>query len=307
MAISTLTGANAYLLQAELRLCRDAFIKEYGDLALETADIAEWESRKVYDLFGALPFLSPKRMLIIYGMAANKSAGEKVGDLLKQVDETTDLLFVESKIDKRSVVYKTLKKETQLKEYAEMDPRELPRWLHAEARARGGDISLPDATYLVARVGAVQQLLSTELDKLQLYQPVVTRQVIDLLTEQAPLSSIFDLIEAAFAGNLKRAMALYEDQRAQNVEPLAIEALFVWQLHALVLVKTAGNMTPDALAAEAGISPYVARKSAGLASRRTLADLKSYVNDLADIEYSIKSTAVDADELLKNYIISLAQ
>ncbi len=294
------------MLQAEFRARRDAFIKKYGDLALETVDVSDWETRKVYDLFGALPFLSPKRLLIVHGLAANKAAAEKLEDLLQQVDETTDLLIVEPKLDKRGVYFKTLKKRTQLKEYAELDPRDLPRWLHEEARRRGGDLSVADAAYLVSRVGAVQQLLSSELDKLQLYQPVVTRQVIDLLTEQAPLSSIFDLIEAAFAGNLKRALALYEDQRAQNVEPLAIEALFVWQLHALVLVKSAGAMTPDAIAAEAGLSPYVARKSAGLASHRTMNELKGYVTDLADIEYAIKTTAADADELLKNYIISLA-
>lgn len=307
MAVTTLTGTNAYLLGADLRQRRDAFVAAYGDLALETVEVNEWETRRIYDTFGALPFLSPKRMLIVYGLAANKPACEIISSLLEQVDDTTDLLIVEPKIDKRSVFYKTLKKDTQLKEYAELDPRELPKWLHEEARKRGGDISVSDAAYLVARIGPIQQLLSGELDKLQLYQPVVTRGVIDLLTDQAPLSSIFDLIEAAFGGDLKRAMNLYEDQRAQNVEPLAIEALFVWQLHTLVLIKTAGNMTPDALAADAGISPYTARKSAGLASRRSLAELKGYVKDLADIEYSIKTTATDADELMKNYILSLAQ
>ena len=66
-------------------------------------------------------------------------------------------------------------------------------------------------------------------------------------------------------------------------------------------------MPPSEVAAESGISPYVAQKSAGLAGRRTLAELKSYVSDLADIEYAIKTTAVDADELMKNYILSLAQ
>jgi DNA polymerase-3 subunit delta len=302
----TLTGANSYLLGAELRKRRDDFVAEYGDLALETIDIAEWETRKVFDSFGALPFLSPKRMLVVYGMAANKPAGEKIEELLKTVDETTDLLLVEPKIDKRSVLYKVLKKETGLREFAEPDPRDLPRWLVSEAKARGGSLSSADAAYLVGRVGAVQQSLSNELDKLLLYDAKVTRQTIDLLTEQAPLSSIFDLIEAAFAGNLKKAMALYGDQRAQNVEPLAIEALFVWQLHALALVKAAGEMTPDALAAETGLSPYVARKSAGLASRRTMAEVKAYVNDLADLEYAIKTTAADADELMKNYILSLA-
>ena len=305
MAITTFIGVNGFLHGAALQARRDAFVAEHGDLALETVDVADWDTRKLFDILSALPFLSSKRMVIMHGLAANKAAAEKIDDLLAVVPDETDLIITEPKIDKRSVLYKTLKKATKLQEFAEPDPRDLPRWLVSEAKARGGFMTPADATYLVARVGAVQQLLSSELDKLQLYQPVITRATIDLMTEQAALSSIFDLIDAAFSGNLRRAFALYEDQRAQNVDPLAIEALFVWQLNAVVLVKTAQGMSPDAVAADAGISPYVAKKSAGLASRRTLAEIKKYVGDLVQLEYAIKTSAVDADELMKNYILSL--
>ncbi len=295
------------MLQAELRKVRTAFLSEHGDLALEVNDVSDWESRKILDNVSALPFLASKRMVIMQGLAANKAAADKIHEIIEAVSDATDLLIVEPKLDKRGVLYKTLKKEAEVKEFAEPDPRDLPKWLHTEARARGGDISVADAAYLVNRVGPIQQLLSGELDKLQLYQPVVTRGVIDLLTEQAPLSNIFDLIEAAFAGNFKRALDLYDDQRAQNVEPLAIEALFAWQLHAILLIKTAGNMQPDAVAADAGLSPYVARKSAGLASRRTLQELKTYIHDLAELEYTMKTMTADPDELMKNFILTLGQ
>ena len=205
------------------------------------------------------------------------------------------------------MLYKTLKKQTECQEFSELDPRELPRWLTAEAKRRGGEMAMSDAMYLVNRVGAVQQLLSSELDKLLLYNPHITRVTVDLLTEQAPLSSIFDLIDAAFAGNFSKALALYDDQRTQNVEPLAIEALFVWQLHVLLLLKAGGKRSPDTVASEAGISPYVAKKSASLATKRTLAELKNYVNKLLELEYTIKTQGVDADELMKNYILVLGQ
>ena len=305
--ITTLAGTNSYLLQTALRQKRAAFLSEFDSLALEAVDVAEWDTRKLLDMLGALPFLSPKRLVIMQGLAANKPAAEQIEKLLESVDETTDLVIVESKIDKRSVLYKTLKKQTDFHEFTEPDARDLPRWIMGEVKARGGGIGMAEATYLVSRIGAVQQLLSSELDKLMLYQPVIARATIDLLTEQAALSSIFDLIDAAFAGNFKRALDLYADQRSQNVEPLAIEALFVWQLHSVVLMKAAGDKSSDTVAAEAGISPFVARKSAGLAAKRTLADLRRYVSELADLELTIKTTAADADELMKNYILSLGQ
>ncbi len=70
-----------------------------------------------------------------------------------------------------------------------------------------------DAKYLVMRVGANQQTLSNELAKLLSYDKAITRQTIDLLTEQTPQSTIFELLDAAFAGNSKKAMELYAEQR----------------------------------------------------------------------------------------------
>lgn len=303
----TLVGQNSFLLQRTLRQIRNDFIKEQGDFALETVDVADYEVGKILDVLGAMPFLSEKRMVILEGLAANKVAGEQIDKLLEGVSEVTDVVIVEPKIDKRSVLYKTLKKQTDMQDCAEIDARDAPRWLVDEAKRQGGSISVSDASLLVSRVGAGQQLLASELSKLLTYNPTVTKEAVLALTDQAPQSSIFDLIEAAFAGNLKRALALYDDQRAQNVEPLAIEALFVWQLHALVLCKAAGQKSPDAIAAESGISPFVAKKSANLAGKRTMAQLKSYVHELANAEYAMKTSPVDSDEIMKNYIVLLGQ
>ena len=305
--ITSLVGTNSFLLSSALKKRRKAFIDEYGNLAVEVVDVSEWEPRRVFDCFAALPFLSPKRMVIMRGLSANKAASEQIEKLLQAASDSTEIIIVESKIDKRSVLYKTLKKSTTFSEFADGDMRTLPTWLVTEAKARGGHLSMAEATYLVSRVGPNQQMLSSELDKLQLYQPVITRATINLLTERAPQSTIFDLIEAAFSGNLQQALALYEDQRQQNVEPLAIEALFVWQLHALALCKAAGQKTADTIAAESGISLYVAKKSLQLANSRTLAQIKNYVFELAELEQDLKSTSTDADERMKNFIVLLGQ
>lgn len=304
--IKSLVGQNSFLLRQALLLERNKFIAEYGDLALETIDVAEWETGKILDVLSAMPFLSPKRMIIMEGLAANKTANESSEKIFEALSDVTELIIVEPKIDKRSVFFKTLKKLTDLKEFIEIDAKNAPNWLTLEAKARGGSIAISDANYLVSRVGAGQQLLSSELNKLLLYDVAVTRTTIDLLTEQAPLSSIFDLIEAAFSGNVARAFYLYDDQRAQAIEPLAIEALFVWQLHILLLIKTAGQKSSDQIAAESGISPYVAKKSLSLASMRTYSELKSYVTKLAESEHAIKTVSVDPDDILKNFILFLS-
>ena len=105
-----------------------------------------------------------------------------------------------------------------------------------------------DARYLVERVGTNQQLLANEIEKLALYDKDISKESIDLLTEETPQSTIFELLEAAFAGNHRKVQTLYAEQRAMKVEPPQIIALLAWQLHILAIIKTAGDRTPETIA-----------------------------------------------------------
>lgn len=304
--VIVLTGPNGYALQNDLQHLKQNFVKQYGDLAVERIDVSDFSLAQMIDTLSARPFLSEKRLLVVDGLATNKTACADVESWLKFIDEQTEAVIVEPKIDKRSVWYKTLKKLADVRDFQELDVRDAPRWLVEQASLAGGKISLADASYLVQRVGSDQQQLSSELSKIMQLNKNVTRSSVTELTVQAPQSSIFELIEAAFSGDIKRALALYDDQRAQNVEPLAIEALFVWQLHALLLVKLAGQIPAETIASQTAISPYVVKKSIALVRTRTYAQLKNYVAELEKLEYQIKTTSVNADELIKSYILLLA-
>lgn len=304
--IRTLTGANTFLLKRELDAAVAAFLVEHGDLALERIDGQEAELAKIQEAITSLPFLANKKMVVLRAPGANKDFAEKVAQLLSDVPETTDVIIVEPKVDKRSSYYKFLKSKTAFQEFNELDQSALASWLVMTAKGQGGTISSKDANYLVERVGANQQALGNELEKLLLYAPTITRRSIDDLTEAAPQSTIFQLLEAVFAGNVQRAFELYGEQRALKVEPAQIIAMIAWQLHVLAVIKTAGQQSADAIAKEAKISPYVIRKSQGIAHRLTLAKLKALIADLLLIDMRLKREAIDADEALQNYLLKLA-
>ncbi len=149
-------------------------------------------------------------------------------------------------------------------------------------------------------------MLSSELEKLLIYNPKITRGTIELLTEASPQSTIFELLEAAFAGNTKKAMQLYAEQRALKVEAPQIIAMLTWQLHILAIVKTAGERSVDEIARDAKINPFVVRKSQGIARKVKILDLRSWIADLLDIDLKSKRTKLDIDDALQNYILKLA-
>jgi len=305
--IVTLHGENSFDLQRELNKITSSFIKEHGDLALERIDCEEADFTQIQASLTSLPFLSSKKLVVLRRPSTNKQFIEQVEQLLSDIPESTDVLLVEPKLDKRLTYYKYLKKETDFRTYSELDINGMTQWLMSEAKAKNGSMSNSDARYLVERIGISQQLLASDLEKLLLYDSNVTRKTIDLLTDPAPQSTIFQLLEAAFAGNTKYALKLYQEQRAMKVEPIQIIAMLTWQLNILAIIKTAGDRSSQEIAKQAKLNPYVVTKSQGIARKLSLSELKTLVKNLLDIDTASKRTSIDTDDALQHYILKLAQ
>jgi DNA polymerase-3 subunit delta len=305
MAVITITGENAYLRSAELRKVVSGFVADNGDLALERLDGEEADFVRIKEALTSLPFLANKKMVLLSRPSGSKQFAESASELLKDLPDTTELVLAEPKFDKRSSLYKVLKKETDFREFAVLDGLGLATWLVGQAKEQGATLSSADARHLVERIGTNQQQLANELVKLRLYDPKISRQHIDALTEPTPQSKIFDLIDAAFAGNTERAMRLYDEQRQLKVDPLQIIAMFAWQLHVLALLVTAQGQSSDQVARAAKLNPFVVSKSQNLAGRLSSGKVKALIDRLLDIDARSKRQSLDLDDALRHYILSM--
>jgi DNA polymerase III subunit delta len=303
--IITLAGSNSYGLRKRLDELAGKFVKEHGELAVEKIDAEEAEGQAVLDAVQSLPFLAPRKMVIVRNGSLNTSLSGQIEQIIDSAGDSTDLIFYEPAPDKRTSYFKVLKSKTQLEEFNEMDARELARWLAAEAKKQGGQLSQADAAYLVERVGVNQQQLAGELDKLVTYEPKITRDNIDRLTEKTPQSKVFDLLDAAFAGDKEKALELYADQRAQKVEPQTIMAMIAWQLKLLALAKAGSGKSPQQIAKDAGLSPYPVMKAQNLARKIDNEKLRRMVSEALEIDEKSKTKDIDLNEALKTYLVTL--
>jgi len=303
--IVTLAGPNQFLLKKSLDETTRQFMDKYGELALERLDGEDIEPQAVIDAVQSLPFLAERKLVVVRNLSANKLAAEKIEQIISSVATPVSLVFYEPLPDKRTVFYKTLKAKTDLREFTDLDGRGLATWLATEATARRGELKLADANYLVERVGTNQALLGNELDKLIIYDPKISRQNIDLLTEKTPQGKVFDLLDAAFGGNQHRALALYDEQRAQKIEPQAILAMLAWQLNILAVAKHGAGKQPNEIAQDLGVSPYPVSKAAALARQMDAQKIKNLVNEAEKIDRLGKTKAIDLDEALKTYIATI--
>lgn len=304
--IKTLTGNNHFLLKQRLAELADEFVKENGDLALERFDGSEAEPGTLIEAVQSLPLLAERKMVIITDLSQNKPAIDQIEQIISSISESTDIVFYEHQIDRRSSYFKVLKSQTELEEYSRLDGAALSRWVVDEAKKQGAKLAPADAQLLVRRTGENQLLIKNELDKLITHDPEIDRNSIELLVEETPQSRVFDLLDSAFAGQKQRALKLYGDQRAQKVEPQIILAMISRQLWLISLAASSEGRGAREIASDAGLnSAYPAEKAAQLARRLSLARLSRLTEQLYEIDRQAKTKSIDLDEALKNYLLSI--
>ena len=304
--ITTLTGENDALRQEALGQIVGRYVAGHTDIGLERLDGEDADYARMHEAAQSLPFLAARKLVVLRSPGANKDFAEHFEQFVGDVPETNDVVLVEPKLDKRLTYYKQLKKLTDFREFAVLDANGLVRHLVDYTKEQGGILSAGDARMLIDRVGTNQLTLQHEVDKLVAYAPKVSRQSIELLTERTPQSSIFELLDAAFAGNVRRAMQLYDEQREMRVEPQQIIAMLVWQLYILAIAKAAGQRSADAVAKEAKLSPFTVRKSQDLVRRISGPRLKQLISDLRVFDTRLKSESINADEVVRYYLLAIA-
>src|SRR5438309_10949459 len=127
--ITTLSGDNSFAWQQALNNLVQSFITEHGELALERLDGEEASFDRLREALVSLPFLAPQKLVILRAPSANKQFAAGIEQLLPELPETNTVVIVEPKLDKRQAYYKFLKKETDFKDFPELDANGFAKWL----------------------------------------------------------------------------------------------------------------------------------------------------------------------------------
>ena len=151
--ITTLTGENDVLRQQALVELVNGFVAEHSDMALERLDGEEASFERMREAVQSLPFLAPRKLVVLRTPGANKEFTEKFEQFTDDIAETNHVVIVEPKLDKRLSYYKLLKRDTNFQEFAVLDGNSLARYAVDYAKSKGGTLSAADARLLIDRIG----------------------------------------------------------------------------------------------------------------------------------------------------------
>lgn len=304
--ISVYSGNNWFKIKQEIDLQIQKFLETNDRMNIERFNGLEADFNQIMGALTSVSLFTESKLVIIDTLSAQKKATENPGEFFSRIDDYTSLIVIEQTVDKRSIYYKYLKKLPGFKEFNQMDEASLAKWTIDYVSSKDGNIAPSDARYLVERVGVDQSNLENELIKLVQYNKQVTRDTIDLLTDELPTSTIFTLIETAFSGDLKKALQFYEEQRAMKVEPQAIFGMLVWQMHIVSVVSASKNKDISRLSSETGINSFVLGKAKRIADRLGKQGVIEFLDFMANIEKTSRSQTYDFDDAMRLAIVKLA-
>lgn len=305
--IGVVTGPNSFAAREYLNSEVASFKKTHGDFSVEKIDVQDSEYDQIIRAVQETSFLVAEKLIVISNISTQKKITEEFEKFKEKIAEGNRVLIYEPKPDKRSIFYKTLKKQKDFREFSEIDEIDLRQWLNGLVVKENGKISQPDVTYLINRVGNNQEKLKNEFEKLIRFDKNITRDNIDILTEATPQGSVFNLLDVAFSADHKKTILLYEDQRAQGVEPLNIFSMIVWQIHNVALVNSAGDKSADEISSASGLSPFVVKKSQLISKRLGRSRIESILQKLSELDLLFKTVTIDQDTAIKNLLVYLAR
>ena len=290
----------AYLLYGE-----EAYLKKQYKDKLTKAMLPEGDTYAYYegkgtnpaeliDLAETMPFFADRRLIVVENSGFFKNATPELADYIKNMPETACFLFVESEVDKRGKMYKSVKDKGRAVEMGRQDEKTLLYWLAGMVKKEGKQIKESTARYLVAKTGTDMENLEKEMEKLFSYtlgQTEITVQDVDEICTTQITNKIFDMVEAVATKQQKRALHYYYDLLALKEPPMRILYLLSRQFKLLMEVKdlSGRGYEKSQIAKTAGLHPFVAGKYIKQCHSFSKEELRSIIEDAANMEEMVKT------------------
>lgn len=225
---------------------------------------------------------------------AGNRAQEALINYISEIPETTCLLFIEKKVDKRLKIYKQVVKQGLALEFNRIKEGELANWVRKGFRALGKEISGDAAQYLVAICEDDMYFIRNEIFKLAAYvspKNEVTINDIKLLVIPTIKSVIFDLLDAVVGKNTQKALTLLNDMLILKEPEQKIMSMLSKQTGEILKLK----IMMDERASQAQINevfkgkhPYAMRIMTQQASRMDTGYLRKFLKACVDAEMNYK-------------------
>ena len=262
--IYLLYGEEAYLKKLYKNRFVKAMVPEGDTMNYRYFEGKNTNPKEIIDLAETLPFFSERRLIVLENTGFLKNATPELAEYLKNMPETTYMIFVESELDKRGKLYKAIKEKGHIVELKRQDEKTLIRWILGMAKKE--KLQMSNHTEITA--ADIDEICTTQIG-----------------------NHIFDMVDAVAAKEQKKALDYYYDLLTLKEPPMRILYLLTRQFRILMEVKEMDRtgVPPKEIAAKVGIMPFLVGKYRAQAKAFTRKELRGIVEAGVQTEEDVKT------------------
>lgn len=273
--------------------------------AFEGKDI---NPKEVIDLAETLPFFADRRVILIENSGFFKNSCEDLAGYLTEPAPTTCFLFVEDEVDKRSKMYKTVKKDGRIVEFATQSEELITRWILSRLKKEGKNITGYVMQLFLSKTGTDMGNIDRELEKLICYtldKDVIEAEDVEAIATEQTTNKIFDMVNAIAEHDQTRALDLYYDLLTLKEPPMRIMYLITRQFNILLVIRDMARKGLDqqTMAQKAGIPPFAVRRNLTQAKGFTLEQLKDALKEGVELEEAVKTGRMNDQMAVELFIM----
>lgn len=305
-----LTGDQEYSIIQAKKLLVSAMVQEddemnFTEYRTEKVDLSELEAQ-----INTFPFFAEKRVIVLDRTDVMKEDADHLIDIMESMPDTSCMIFIQPDVDKRSKVFKWIKKNAYVAEFSmnKKSDTDTIKAIAAFLNRAGKQIRESDAHAIAARTGNDLFDVKNEVDKLIAY--VGDRNVIETADIEAVIvkeaeDHIFEMVDAIAFGNREKAMECYDQLLWLKEAPARTIVLLYRHFRQLLLIKSmnAAGMPESEMISKAGIRSFALKRYYSQLRRFSLDQIKDAMELCLEMDRSFKAGEI-SDQLACESLIA---
>ncbi|MDD2435133.1 MAG: DNA polymerase III subunit delta [Bacilli bacterium] len=307
-------GQEEFLINKEIKKILNS--NKIDEINVNSYDLEESFLKDVIDDAVTISLFSDKKVIICHN--SHMFTGSKktiIDDSLDSLEEYFDhlnpdtiLIFTVNaeKVDDRKKIVKKFKKVGTVKDFNHSNRIDnIVKEMFEDYQIDFKTIKL-----LTDRVGTDLNLLEKESEKLKiykLYEKVITDDDVIALTNKNIDTDIFKLIDNIVLKNKEQALETYYELLKYNEDPLNILIRVANQFRVMYQSKELYHKgyTQKNISELLEAHPYYIQKVLEKGTNYDNQTILKYINDLADLDFKIKSSGIDKELAMELFIINI--
>lgn len=264
--------------------------------------------KEIVDLAETLPFLAERRLILIEDSGLFKKGAEELADYMSAVPETTYFVFVEKEVDRKTKMFKEVRKVGSVVEFSRQNDNILLRWIEGRLKKNGKQITRDAYALFVQKTGNDMENIDKELEKLLCYtldKDTIEVSDVEAVTTERIENKVFDMVDAVAGHKQKKALELYYDLLALREAPMRIMYLISNQFQRLLVVQAMTNQGfgKKDIASKAGCPEWAVGKYQSQCRAFSMEQLKQAVRDGVEYETAVKTGQMNDQMAVELFIV----